>query len=254
MGLIRKEVPSGPPVGAGSLAEALGRVPEPRRPSGWSPGRSPLPLVGILQVAMAATLCGARSLYAIAPWPRERVEDRPEALVAWGQPAGRRPSVATLQRIFKGLDGSAFEDALGGWLAQTGVQPVEAVALDRKPLRGIHGDTVPGVQLVAASAHGAGEVLAQVAAPGTGQALAAVKALLAELPRAGRVVTGAALLTQRAICERVVAAGGADRRPVDENQPTLKREVAEAFSPLADACADRPRRRRRRPTATPLAE
>ena len=42
MGLTRKKVPSGPPAPAGSLAEALALVPEPRRPNGWSPGRSPL--------------------------------------------------------------------------------------------------------------------------------------------------------------------------------------------------------------------
>jgi hypothetical protein len=155
VGLKRKTVPSGPPAAAGSLAEALGVLPEPRRPYGWSPGRSPLPLVGILQVAIAATLCGARSLYAIAQWGRERVEDRPEALVALGLPSGRSPSVATLHRVFKALDVAAFEAALGGWLAQTGVQPIEAVALDGKTLRGIHGDTVPGVHLVAAYAHAA---------------------------------------------------------------------------------------------------
>lgn len=150
MGLKRKEVPVGPAASAGSLAAALAVVPEPRRPYGWSPGRSPLPLVGILQVAIVATVCGARSLYAMAQWARERVEDRPEALMALGLPAGRSPSVATLHRVFKALDVTAFEAALGGWLAQTGVQPIEAVALDGKTLRGIHGDMVPGVHLVAA--------------------------------------------------------------------------------------------------------
>jgi hypothetical protein len=106
--------------------------------------------VGILQVAMAATLCGARSLYAIAQWARERVEDRPEAPVESGLPAGRSPRVATPHRVFTGLEIAAFEAVLGRWLARTGVQPIEAVALDGEPLRGIHGETVPGVQLVAA--------------------------------------------------------------------------------------------------------
>jgi hypothetical protein len=239
VGLKRKMVPSGPAAAVGSLAEALARIPEPRRPYGWSPGRSPLPLVAILQVAMAATLCGARSLYAIAQWARERVEDCPEALVALGLPPGRSPSVATLHRVFKALDVTAFEAALGGWLAQTGVQPIEAIAVDGKTLRGIHGATVPGVHLVAAYAHAAGEVLAQVAAPGKGQALAAAKTLLATLPVAGRVVTGDALLTQRAIGEQLVANGGDYLFPVDENQPSLRSEVAEAFSPMAGARPDR---------------
>lgn len=237
MGLKRKLVPSGPVALAGSLAEALATIPEPRRPYGWSPGRSPLPLVGVLQVTMAATVCGARSLYAIAQWARERVEEESEALVALGLPAGRSPSVATLHRIFKKLDIVALEAALGRWLAQTGAQPIEAIAVDGKTLRGIHGETTPGVHLVAAYAHAVGEVLGQVAAPGKGQELAAAKTLLATLPVAGRVVTGDALLTQRTICERIVANGGDYLFPVDENQPSLRSEVAEAFSPMARARA-----------------
>jgi hypothetical protein len=246
MGLVRKAVPSGPVAPAGSLAEALADVPEPRRPYGWRPGREPLPLVGLLQVTVAATLCGARSQAAIVQWARERLEDRPAALEALGLPPGRRPSAATLHRVYKALDVAAFERALGGWLARTEVRPVEAVAVDGKALRGAHGPDVPGVHLVAAYAHGAGEVLAQVAAPGKGHELAAATALLADLPLAGRVVTGDALLTQRAICAQVVAAGGEYLLPVDENQPALRAEVEEAFSPLAGARARRPGRRRRR--------
>src|SRR3982750_4570783 len=101
MGLKRKAVPAGPEAPPGSLAEALGALPEVRRPYGWSPGRSPLPLTGMLQVAVAAMLCGARSLYATAQWARERVEEDAEALVPLGLPAGRSPSGATLHRGFR---------------------------------------------------------------------------------------------------------------------------------------------------------
>src|SRR3954452_6482516 len=168
MGLKRKPVPPGPPAEARSLAEALAGLPEARRPYGWSPGRSPLPLAGMLQVAVAAMLCGARSLYAVAQWAHERVEEDAGALVPLGLPAGRSPSVATLHRVFKRLDVAAFEAALGAWLERTGVQRVSALAIDGKTLRGIHGDEVPGVHLVAAYAHEAGTVLAQVAALNVG--------------------------------------------------------------------------------------
>jgi hypothetical protein len=193
-----------------------------------------LPLVGILQVAMAATLCGARSLYAIAQWARERVEEGPETLTELGLPAGRSPSVATLHRVFKGLDVAALEAALAAWVEQTGAQPIEAIALDGKTLRGMHGATTPVVHLVAAYAQTVGAVLGQVAAPGKGHLLAAAKAVLTTLPVAGRVITGDALLTQRAVSEQIVARGGDYPFPVDGNQPSLRTEVAEAFSPLAD--------------------
>lgn len=250
MGLKRKVVPAGPPASAGSLAEALGGLPEARRPYGWSPGRSPLPLAGMLQVAVAAMLCGARSLYAVAQWARERVEEDAEALVPLGLPAGRSPSVATLHRVFKRLDVVAFEQALGGWLERTGVERVSALALDGKTLRGIHGDEVPGVHLVAAFAHEAGTVLAQVSAPGKGQELAAATAVLATVPLAGRVVTADALLTQRARCQQIVGRGGDYVLPVDANQPSLLTEIEEAFSPMAGRAAGR----RRRPDPATLAE
>ena len=78
--LARKAVPAGPAAPRGSLAAALARVPDPRHPYGWRPGAEPLPLVGLLQLVVAAMLCGARSLYAVAQWGRERLEDDPALL------------------------------------------------------------------------------------------------------------------------------------------------------------------------------
>lgn len=227
-----KPLPLAPPAPPGSLAAALAAVPEPRHPKGWRPDRAPLPLVGILQTAVAAMLCGARSLYAVAQWGRERVEDDPLALVPLGLPPARSPSVATLHRVFKAPDVATFERALGRWVAASGVAPDEALALDGKALRGIHGDAVPGVPLVAAFAHRSGAVLGQAPSPGKGQELAAVKAVLGQAPLAGRLVTGDALLTQRDLCERVVAGKGDYLLPVDENQPALLAACQAAFSPM----------------------
>jgi hypothetical protein len=234
---MRKVIPGCGPAPPGSLAEALAAVPDPRRPYGWHPERAPLPLVGLLQFAVAAILCGARSLYAMAQWGRERVEDDPTLLTELGLPAGRSPSVATLHRLFKALDIEAFERAVGSWLAATGVQPPEPLALDGKTLRGVHGAGLPGVHLIGAHAHGAGAILAQVRSAGKGQELAAVRRLLATEARAGhliagRFVTGDALLTQRTVSAQIVAGGGAYVLPVDANQPALREGIAEAFSPL----------------------
>jgi hypothetical protein len=232
MPAMPKPLPTAPPGPPGSLAAALVAVPDPRHPNGWRPDRAPLPLVGLLQLAVAAMLCGARSLYAVAQWGRERVEEDPAALALLGLPPGRSPSVATLHRVFKGLEAAAFERALGDWLLASGVDPDDALALDGKTLRGIQGDTVPGVPLVAAYAHRAGAVLAQAPSPGKGQELAAVRTVLDEVDVAGRVVTGDALLTQRDLCLRIVAGGGAYLLPVDDNQPALLAAVEAAFSPL----------------------
>ncbi|HEY7035356.1 MAG TPA: ISAs1 family transposase [Thermomicrobiales bacterium] len=225
-------LPVAPPGPPGSLAEALAAVPDPRHPNGWRPDRPPLPLVGVLQLAVAAMPCGCRSLYAVAQWGRERLEEDPHALVVLGLPPGASPSHPTLHRLFAALDATAFERALGAWLRASGVDPTDAVAIDGKTLRGIHGDAVPGVHLVAAYAHRAQAVLAEAPSPGKGQELAAAKSVLAEEGVAGRTVTADALLAQRGVCIRIVAGGGADLLPVDDNQPALLAAVEAAFSPL----------------------
>jgi hypothetical protein len=215
------------------LAAALEQVPDPRRPYGWRPGAAPVPLVALLQLTVVGLLCGARSLFAIAQWAAERHTDAPYVLEALGFPPGRRPCVATLHRVFKALDVAAFEAALGAWLAQTGVAPTDPLAIDGKTLRGIHGEELPGVHLVAAYAHAAGAVLGQVPSAGKGHELAAAQALLEQVPLVGRLVTADALLTQREVATTIVARGGDYLLPVKQNQPTLYADLETAFSPLA---------------------
>jgi DDE_Tnp_1-associated len=136
-----------------SLLRALADVPDPRSHHGR---RHPLP--AILTLATVAMLCGARSLYAIAQWGREQ----PEAVVqALGFARGRTPGVATLHRVFKALDVEQFEALLGQWAQAAAGDRGEAIAIDGKALRGIHGEELPGVRLVAAYDVKTGLVLAQ---------------------------------------------------------------------------------------------
>jgi hypothetical protein len=229
--LARKPIPAAP-APAGSLAAALAAVPDPRRPYGWRPEYPPLPLVGLLQLTVAAVLCGARSLSAVAQWGHERLADEPACLVDLGLPAGRSPCIATLHRVYKALDVAVFEAVLGAWLARSGVSPDDALAFDGKTLRGTQGEHVPGVHLVSAYAHAAGAVLGQLRSAGKGHELIAAKALLAQVPLVGRLVTADALLTQREVCTQIVARQGDYLLPVDENQPALREDIQAAFSPL----------------------
>ena len=132
---------------------AFAEVPDPRRPRGR---RHPLP--AILALSTAAMLAGARSLYAIAQWGRLHDAAARRAL---GFTREQTPCVATLHLTFKALDAAAFEAALARWAQGQLGDRWEAVALDGKGLRGIHGDEVPGVRLVAAYCDRAGLVLAQ---------------------------------------------------------------------------------------------
>jgi hypothetical protein len=165
-------------------------------------------LGGMLALAVCALLCGSRSLYAIAQWGRDCGPELREALgLRWE----RGPSVPTLHRAFRALDHAAFERVLGAWFAAQGLTADEGLAVDGKTLRGLHGEEIPGVHLVAVFAQRTRVVLAEAATVGTGHELAGVDAALAALPARllrGRVVTGDALLAQRALCQQIVAKGG----------------------------------------------
>lgn len=140
-----------------SLLAAFATVPDPRLPRGR---RHPLPAV--LALATTAMLCGARSLYAIAQWGRLQP---PAVVAALGFTRQRTPAVSTLHQVFSQLDVAAFEAALATWAQAYLGDRREAIAIDGKALRGIHGEALPGVDLVAAYASEAGLVLAQTGGP-----------------------------------------------------------------------------------------
>lgn len=212
-----------------TLAEALSAVPEFRRQH-----LREHELVSVLQIAVAAMLCGAKSQYAVAQWAKERLEDAPELLEALGCKPGKSPSHPTIHRVFAGLDVEAFERALSEWLsglAQVGLKPDDLLAVDGKTLRGIHGEELPGMHLVAVYAVHSDRVLTQMTAGGKGTELNGVKGALAEVDLAGKIVTGDALQTQRDVCEQIVQSGGNYLFPVKENPPTLLSDLRDAFPP-----------------------
>lgn len=136
-----------------SLRQTFESVPDPRKSRGK---RHPLPV--ILALSTCAMLCGARSLYAIAQWGRDQ---EPEFLRQLGLTRSQTPCVATLHRVFTKLDLDAFEGALRQWAESSLPGGEAAIAVDGKTLRGIHGEELPGVVLIAAYAHSAGLVLGQ---------------------------------------------------------------------------------------------
>ena len=97
------------------------------------------------------------------------------------------------------------------WFAAQGLAPDEALAIDGKTLRGIHGEEIPGVHLVAAFAHQTRVVLAQAETRAKGMNWPGSRRCSAQLPArllAGRVVTGDALLASRALVPADRAKGG----------------------------------------------
>jgi hypothetical protein len=115
------------------------------------------PLAAILALTVAAMAAGVRSLLAVHEWGRAL---NPEQVLSLGFTRDKTPSVSTLHEVFKRLDVEAFERVLSQW-AQDQCQGELVIAIDGKGLRGIHGEELPGVRLVAAYSERAGLVLAQ---------------------------------------------------------------------------------------------
>ncbi len=206
-----------------SLYSALAALPDARKARGKL-----YPLPALLTMTVAATLCGARTLTAVAQWGRDY--NHLLGLLGFTKRAGgryRSPCVGELSTVYAGLDAGAFEAALRRWL-QAG-SSATTVSIDGKRLRGSRDGAVPGVHLVSAFDRDAKTVLAQVPVGDTNEAKAAL-VLLGLIPLAGVVVTGDAAFTQRDLCERVVAGGGDYFLPVKDNQPELKEAIAAGFA------------------------
>lgn len=209
-----------------SLAEAFSQIPDPRREH-----LRVHELFAVLQVVVAAMVCGARTPHAVAQWAKERHEDSRALLDALGVAPGRCPSGPTLHRVLKALGAALFEDVLGSWLKGTRLQPQETIGIDGKTVRGTVTKELPGVHLVSAYAVHAEAVLLQMACAGKGRELETVKQVIARLPLEGNLIVGDALLCQREICEQIGGGGGDYIFPVKDNQPSLRAEIERAFSP-----------------------
>lgn len=164
---------------------------------------------------------------------------------------------ATLFRLVRDVDHAALQTALQGWLGTVAaalhaagqsvaglVVPPDQIGLDGKTVRGAsarrEASGMAPLHLVAASVPALEHVLDQVAADGKGRELAAVLLLLGRLPLTGRVLTGDALLTQREVCQTILARGGDYLFPVKDNQPSLLADMQEALSPPAVSAGSRP--------------
>lgn len=178
-----------------SLWQAFAEVPDPRGDQGR---RHPLPAV--LTLAVVAILSGARSLYAMAQFGRDRGKTFAAAL---GFTRDIPPCCTTLHYLFAALDRPAFERAIRRWTAGRVEAGWRSVSIDGKTLRGVQGHQVPGVHLLAAYAHEAGAVLDQIPVDAKTNEHKAALELLNLIPLEGKLVTGDAMFCQRDLSQKI---------------------------------------------------
>lgn len=184
-----------------SLYEAFVAVPDPRQASGK---RHPLP--AILTLCAVAMLSGARSLYAIAQFGRDRGREFAGAL---GFTREKTIGCTMLHYLFAELDTVAFESALRRWTrGRCAKARWHAIHVDGKTLRGTQGHELPGVHVLAAYAHEARVVLEQLPVDAKTNEHKAALEMLELLPVAGNVITGDAAFCQRDLSRKIRQKGG----------------------------------------------
>lgn len=209
------------------LVASLHEIPDPRYPRGRRH-----PLAAILALTCVAMLCGYRSYSAIADWGRCYGQKLARAL---GFTHAKTPCAATLYHVLRQLDGNLVEATLGAWAESvlTALPPapdeLEALAIDGKTLRGSRKQGAPAVHLLSVLSHRLGLTLWQQAVADKTNEIPVMEDVLRGLVVEGRVITVDALLTQRAVAERIVQGGGDYVMLVKGNQPQLQHDIQLVF-------------------------
>jgi predicted transposase YbfD/YdcC len=247
----RPGAPAAPAPGqCGSLLQRLAQLPDPRQRR----GRRHL-LVGVLGVAVAAVLAGARSLAAIGEWAADASGPVLAALGVRRDPltgAFMPPAGATVRRVLARVDPDALDRAVGAWLAgqhppavpgPPGRSPHRAVAVDGKTLRGSGHHGQAPVHLLAAMDHTSRAVLAQTDVDHATNEIARFRPLLEPLDLTDTVITADALHTQREHAEWLVTRKhAAYLLVVKANQLALHRQLKALpwrEIPIAEHTSDR---------------
>jgi hypothetical protein len=240
-----------PLYGQGGLFEILVGVPDPRKRRGVRHK-----VQSLLATAICAVLAGARSFTALGEWAAEQSK---ETLQRLGSKRGKPPSERTYRRLFDSIDVADLDRRTGNWIAaQQRLEPGSGLAMDGKTVRGSGDGEKPALHLLSAIAHGSSAVVAQVAVESKTNEITKVEPLLAGLDIQGVVVTGDALLTQREIARHLVEDKHADYVfTAKDNQPTLRKDIADLFT-AQEQEAIRGQRARKTPPETeafpPLAQ
>lgn len=229
-GVAMLEVENLPLAGDGGLLEVLRGLSDPRRRRGIRHS-----MVSVLALAVVATLCGAKSLAAIAQFAQELPEEISRRLRVR---RSRPPSEPTFRRVLKAMDVHELDRRLGQWMARHSLAVGKAVALDGKTVRGSADGERPALHLLSALTHDQGLVVAQRSVADKTNEIPTVVPLLEGVEITGAVVTADAMHTQKETASYLVEEKGADYLfTVKDNQPTLRQDIQHlghgAFPPAA---------------------
>lgn len=187
-------------------------------------------LVTLLVVIFLAKLVGKDKPDEIADWAKNHAPELAELLELERQ---QMPSHSTIRRVFHTiLNEAEFDRMAEAYHQQEQTEPGKSLAMDGKALRGTRiAGQERSDQVLSIYSPEEQLVLAQEAVDTKENEIVAAPRALERVSVAGKVVTGDALHTQRAISATIVERGGDYVWPVKTNQPRLYEDIERLFAP-----------------------
>ena len=187
-------------------------------------------LVMLLAIIFLAKLVGKDKPDEIADWAKNHAEELAKLL---GLKRVWMPSHSTIRRVFHSmLDENEFDRLAQEYHQGEQNKEAEVLAMDGKTLRGTRIAGQERSDHVLSLYEGQGHyVLAQQAVDSKENEISAAPRVLEQVSLVGKIVTGDALLTQKSLSERIMAARGNYIWPVKENQPRLYEDIQRLFAP-----------------------
>ena len=215
---------------AEDLVNRLRALEDPRRPRGIRHVAA-----SVLAISICAALSGARGYTAIWEWASRCSQDMLTMFGCRRKPGGLErvaPSEPTIRRILQSIDAGELDRTLGDWMASAETAQDGIVAMDGKTLKGALLENGRQTQLLSALHLPAGTVANQVEVESKTNEIPMASALLEPLALEGKTVTADALHTQRETARFIVEQKRADYLfTVKDNQPGLRRDIADLFEP-----------------------
>jgi predicted transposase YbfD/YdcC len=187
-------------------------------------------LLTLLTLIFLAKLSGKDNAVEIADWAKNEADELSSLL---GLKSARMPHHNTYRRVFQNIiDKDEFEELMQEYHQQESVGDGEILSMDGKALRGTR---IPGQErcdyVLSVYDGMTQQVKAQEVVETKENEITAAPRVLRQVELEGKIVTGDALHTQRAISEQILEAHGDYLWPVKENQPRLHSNIQHLFEP-----------------------
>lgn len=208
--------------GPGGLLERLEGLSDPRGGQGKHH-----PKKAILAISILAGFAGMKSYVGMEDFAASLTQEECKILGChyddWDTLKYLVPSDTTFSRVLQQTDGEELDRIIGEWTTEQ--LKYERISLDGKCLRGARLESGKNVHLMAAVAHGGGEVLAQEMIDEKSNEIKAAEPLLDKIDIRGKVITADAIHTQVSLAEYIKKRQADYVFIVKENQGNLKKDI-----------------------------